>query len=248
MPRNITAAVAAAVAARAVRQVMFVELDFPSQFQRLHSWTGQYTVEGNVFDGVGIYGEISQQRESSDLSANGIVLSLAGVPTAEISLILNEQYTGRRAKVWRGYLDDQYQLIADPVGPRLYKMDAPRIVYGETVVIALACESSAAEWGRANVARYTDQDHQRRWPDDRFFQFVPDLVDAEIIWLHQAGAEDGGQFSSGFGDSGGGTSDVLNWEDIDWTSSGGTVESGEAGEGGDDGGDGGAGGGSGAEA
>ena len=183
MARDITAAVEAESQKPVVHPVLFAELDFSSGFVRAHSALGDLQVDGNTFTGLGELGTVSPVTEGSDLSANGITLGLSGVNLANVSIALGEDYQGRSAKLWVGFLDiDTLALIADPAGPWAYRMDVMEVTLGQSAVITLSAESRAALWGRANVRRYTNQDQQDVYAGDRFFEFVPEMADKEIIW------------------------------------------------------------------
>lgn len=183
MPRTLTAGMEAERDGAKVLQITFVELDFPSGFQRLHSWIGDITHDGNTYQGVAEYGGISSLHEGSDLAANGISLSLSGVSASELALILGTQYTGRRARAWFGFLNSTtYALIDAPAGPWKYMMDASSLILGPPHTVTLNCESDSARWQREQLARFTMEDHQRLWGDDLFFEHVPSVEDAEIIW------------------------------------------------------------------
>lgn len=188
MARQLTAATETASQASLVRPVWLAELAFDSGTERVTTAPRDLIFQGNTFSALGDFGGVTTMRESSDLSADGVTLRLSGVPTARISEALTEQVQGRTAKLWIGFLDSAYQLIADPAGPFTFRMDAFEVQLGDTAEISLTCESRAILWRQSAVRRYTDQDQQAAYPGDRFFEFVPQMAEKEIVWPSAAGA------------------------------------------------------------
>ena len=48
--------------------------------------------------------------------------------------------------------------------------------------IQLAVESRMADWARPNVRRFNSTDHNEDYPNDKFFDFVENMVEKEIVW------------------------------------------------------------------
>lgn len=194
MPRPLSAPQLAAIAGETVVPVFLVELDFPSGFARAASTPFPLLFDSNgdtveeTFPGVGDAGALSVLDETVELQAHRVQLTLSGIKTANRSLALTENYRNRPARIWRGYLDADEQLIGDPVPWFIGVMDTldieidPGSAAGGRVVVD--CVSRFARWEQpVDAPTYADEDHQFRFPGDKFFQFVPQLVAGkEIIW------------------------------------------------------------------
>lgn len=183
MARDLTTAAENAILASNVLPVWFAELHFDSGIERFSTAHRDITFGGNLFSALGHFGGVSEINEASDLSANGVILRLSGVPVARVSQALSEKVQGRTAKLWSGFLDpDTHALIADPAGPFTFRMDNFAIHMGESATITLACESRAILWSKTTVRRYTDADQQSIYPGDRLFEFVAKMSEKELIW------------------------------------------------------------------
>ena len=182
MSRTLTAGVLTAIAAGTVRPVIFADLEFDSGTEYLHSAFGDLVNNSNTYTGVGDLGKITTLQEPSDLSAQGFTLELSGIDPTRLAQSISEDTQGRTVKIWIGFLDEDYALIADPIGPHEARMDVFEIELGDTATVALRCESPFADWSRPNIRRYTDEDQQAVYPGDRFFEFGAEMAEKDLIW------------------------------------------------------------------
>lgn len=182
MARPLTAAMEAGLAERVYRPVCFAELNFDGGTERLHTWRGNLTVDGNVFVGLGELVGVGNIVEGGGLSAEGITLRATGLTNKWLQIARDEHVHGRTARLWFGMLDDDYALIADPDGPYLLRMDAMEITRDdETGTVFLKLQTLAVLWSQANIRRCTDEDQQNVHPGDRFFEFMPEMAEKELI-------------------------------------------------------------------
>lgn len=190
MTRNISSANQTASQADTIHPVLFVELMFDSAPVRFHSELGDIAWVGNTYTGTGVLGQVSAADEDSELARTPITLSLSGLPIDNpdgeselISVLLNEQYQGRQATVYLGYLDlTTRELVDDPFILYRGRMDTPQVELGESVGIQLNVESRFAAWDRARGRRYNNADQQSLYPGDRGLEFVEQSVGKEIVW------------------------------------------------------------------
>lgn len=182
MSRDVTAAVDAALSAGHVPMIVFVELDFPSQFLRLNN--SSVSIAWNSYDwlGVGRLGAIDEINEGIDLQARGLALRISGIDPAAISLALGTPYQGRSCKVWAAPLTAAHAVIADPVLVFWGRLDTMDIDLGDTATITVSAESRLADWDRPRARRYNHEDQQIDYPGDLGFEFVPQMVDRQIVW------------------------------------------------------------------
>lgn len=188
MSRDLTAAAQSASQAGVVRPVMLVELDFPSGFLRVNSTDRTITLDpggspsqAEDFLGVGRLGGVSTVGESSQLQASGVKLSLSGIPPAQIAAAF-ERAQGRPGRIWLGFLDQTYRLVIDPVLVFSGLIDDTTIDLGALAKVTLSVENRMIAWERPKVRRYTNENHQQRFADDKFFEFVNPTVEKELLW------------------------------------------------------------------
>ncbi len=188
MSRDLTAAAQSASQAGVVRPVMLVELDFPSGFVRVNSTDrtiafdpGGSPNQAEDFLGVGRLGGVSTVGESSELQASGVKLSLSGIPLAHIAAAF-ERAQGRPGRIWLGFLDQNYRLVIDPVLVFSGLIDDTTIDLGALAKVTLSVENRMIAWERPKVRRYTNEDQQQRFADDKFFEFVNPTVEKELLW------------------------------------------------------------------
>lgn len=182
MSRTLTTAADNALAAGHVPMVVFVELDFPSQFLRLNNSAVSIAWNGYDWLGVGRLGSIDPVNEGADLQSRGLALRMSGIDPASISLALGTQYQGRGCKLWLAPLTAEHAVVADPVLIFWGRLDTMDIDIGSTATITINAESRLADWDRPRVRRYNHEDQQIDYPGDKGFEFVPQMVAKELRW------------------------------------------------------------------
>jgi len=182
MARTLTAAAQTAAEDMIVRPMALVHLALDSGNIFVNSSDRTIMFDGNDYLGIGRLGAISAIQEKASLQATGIRLTLTGILSAYVSTVLSENYQGRNVKVYQGFLNDSYVLIADPILQFEGLIDQMSIVLGETATITLTAENKLIRWETARIQRYTDSDQQKRFPGDLGLQFVAQTVEKEILW------------------------------------------------------------------
>mgnify|MGYP001814536367 CR=1 FL=1 len=189
MPKSLSAGNAAAVAASVKRPVHLAELDFDSGFTRVASanFDIAFDSNGDTVDEVFLGREgcsVSAIEQTTEIKTSKILLQISGINPALLSLALTARYQGRRASLWRGFLDADWQLVAPPYLLFRGLMDTMPIKRGRTGTIGVTVVNRFARWESGmDTPRRDDADHQSRRPGDLFFQFVPQLVAGqETTW------------------------------------------------------------------
>lgn len=146
----------------------------------LRLWTGygDRTISSATYIGAGEVINISGLEETSDLSAKGATVTFNGIDTDIMTLALSEPYQSRKARILFGEAS-----VSDTIEVFSGLMDVMSIEHsGDTVNISMAIESKLITLQRANIRRYTSENHKLRHPGDTFFDFVSDLQDKSIQW------------------------------------------------------------------
>lgn len=181
--RELGEDLAAAIAADVVYPLLLVEIDSADGFIRVHSGIGDLSWDSKTWTGTGDLGGISAIDESTDVQANGVRFTLSGVPSALLSYALTHAEQGRAAKVWLACFDAAGEMQGDPYLLFTGLTDVPTIEdSGDTAVIGITAESRLIDLERARVRRYTPEDQKLTDPDDKGFDFVAGLQEAEIIF------------------------------------------------------------------
>jgi len=181
MSRTATAATLTESTSEAPRAVLFAELDYPSGFVRVNSSDRAIVFSSNTYKGVGELGAVSSIGEASELQASGLELSLTGIDTANIAHAF-ENAQGRAGKVWLGFLDTNYALVADPALMFSGRIDSVSVELGQVGTVRVALENRIVAWERPKVRRYTNEDQQQRFTGDLFLEFVAQTVNKELLW------------------------------------------------------------------
>ncbi|WP_342049871.1 MULTISPECIES: hypothetical protein [unclassified Cupriavidus] len=181
MTRQIDGNVATAVKAGHVPYMFFVKMDFDAP---LYVCSAGYDIvwEGNTWLGLGALGSIDAIEEQAGLEAIGLRFTLTGVPTEMIAITLGQQYQGRPCQVWFAPLTEDLQLAYQPIRLSYARMDTMDTEVGDTATITVSAESRMVAWERAKTRRYNNEDQQAKYPGDRGFEFVAQMVEKNLQW------------------------------------------------------------------
>ena len=95
MTRALTSGVQTAVAANVVRPVTLVKMEFDSGTIRYSGADRAITYDSESYTGIGNFAGFSVVEEGVDLQTYSVTLSITGVPTALLSIALDENYQNR---------------------------------------------------------------------------------------------------------------------------------------------------------
>lgn len=202
--RNLSTEMQAVSTAEVVRPVMFIECDFDSGAVNLWNGIGTLTYGGKNYIGAGNLLQVQPVSESAELRANGTSVSLSGINNTLVQLAKDEDYQGRELVVKLGAMDENNDVIADPVIMFSGFMDTMVLTEsGDTSSIKIDVENKLIQMERASVRRYTDNDQKIDYPDDNGFSFVAKIQDREINWGKNNNGG-GGTYGTGGAGTGGG--------------------------------------------
>jgi len=180
--RDLTSAMQTEVGKTEVAPFLLFEGEFISGSVRAWSGYGNMTWRGVSWDGTGTLLSISSVSETNETAAQGITVTLNGLPSELISLVLSEVKQGASGKVYLGLLDGQ-QVINDPILLFSGKLDIPGVFdEGETAEVSITYESRLIDLERSRVNRYTPEDQKRLFPGDLGLDYVPAIQDKKVVW------------------------------------------------------------------
>lgn len=183
MSRVLSNAMKEMAVAKVVRPIFLVHMVFDSSELNIWSGVGDLSFDSVTYTGLGDLLSISDIKETSDISATGISVSLSGVKTSLIAVAKDQDYQGRELTVRLGAFNESGSLIADPVIIFSGFMDTMTIAEaGAYSSITIAVENKLVAFERAKVRRYTAEDQKIEYPADKGFEFVTSIVQKEIFW------------------------------------------------------------------
>lgn len=169
---------------RFVPYVLLGEFEFSSATVRVCSADRSFTHQGNTFGAIGTLGGVGNVRENGNLSPEKLEFQLSGVSNSLITTTLTEDYHGRDARLWVGYLNQETYALVDT--PQLIWegfMDVMTIRTDKnSSVISLVCENRLIRWNETAGWMYTHE-HQRVFDStDNFFDQVAVIQNLIIKW------------------------------------------------------------------
>lgn len=182
MSRNLSSAVVNQITATELQPFLLFQGDFISGTVRAWSGIGELSWNGYTWTGTGSLLTISSVKESADTSANGVTVNLNGVPSALISLALQNCKQGAAGFVYLGFMSNG-SVVTNPVMLFEGRLDIPAIEeMGDTATVSISYESRLIDLERPRENRYTNEDQQREFAGDLGFEFVPALQDKSLTW------------------------------------------------------------------
>jgi len=180
--RELEAGLKAAAQSAVFNYVLLVDLAFPSGVVYAHNSIGTISFGGNDYLGVGALGSIGVINESSELVDQPINLGLSSIDSSIIDAIKTDDVYGRDANIYIGVLDVDGGLVGTPTNWVAGYMDTTSIVIGDQNSISIKIQTKSAKLRQKNNKRWTLEDHQFKYPGDRFFEFLPYVILAQPTW------------------------------------------------------------------
>ena len=181
--RDVTAQVQEALRAERIMPFILYEGEFGDATIRLWTGIGTLTWDLQEWSGLGTLLSFSPIEESSEPRNTGFSVVLSGVPQENISLAIQEVQQGKRGTIWLGLMDEEFQVIPDPMKIGVGRLDVPEINEdGETATIRVSYESDLVDLERPRGGRWTHEAQQSLFPGDKGFEHVAGLQNADIAW------------------------------------------------------------------
>ncbi|HKF95107.1 MAG TPA: hypothetical protein VKB96_11025 [Gammaproteobacteria bacterium] len=201
MAHDLDPALQAAIDAPSVRPFLAIHIDLPDPV-RVFTGQGTMLVGGQTFIGGAGFGSIDTISEGTDGSAVAVRVALYKIP-AELAADVEAQATkGALMEVFLGALTADFRTV---VGFKLVwkgRLDTYEINDGgESLSVTITGESRMRDQRRPAIKRYTNEYQQRKYPGDKFFEYVPQMAEIPILWARASQDATGG----GGGGSGGGS-------------------------------------------
>lgn len=127
---------------------------------------------------------VSDIQEENEIKIETVNLTLSGIDTANVKLFLDFDYIDRRVLVRRAILDNQYNIVGDPVLVFDGRLDQPRVLEDFQSKTATLSVSASSHWAdfEAQAGRHTnDTEQQVLNSGDTFFAKVTD-TQKDVKW------------------------------------------------------------------
>lgn len=182
MSRTLPAGVQSIVDAAHATICHLVEMEFAGGTVYLTDAGVAVTWNGNTYTDVGNMGRMEPIRETATLEIVGVRFQLAGPLSAYVSAALQEHVQGKAARVYVAFFNASH-VVVDAVLEWAGIIDTMAIDDStENATITVNAESRLIDWQRPRERRHVHQDQQIDYPGDMFYEHVPNMVDAEIVW------------------------------------------------------------------
>lgn len=183
MSRDLSSGMEAGIQADRVRPIFLISAEFADGVLYLWSGLGDLVWNGVTWTGAGSLMQIGPLPETSSLQAQGLTLSLSGIPNYLMEKVMTEIRHGKPASVWFGLMDDDGTMVADPYPSFSGRIDAGQIRDdGKESKISISVESCLIDFSRSRERRYTHEDQQIDFAGDLGFEYVPQVQQWVGTW------------------------------------------------------------------
>ncbi len=143
-----------------------------------------YTFDSEDWLGLGDIAGLGEFADAADVSARQLSLTLSGVDSYITTPLLSRtNYKNADVIIYRGFLDGDEDLIDDPDVVWKGRADVGSVTQDHgTASATLICEPAAARLLRPNVSRYADEDHQLRFSGDKYYEFLAEMQNKDVLW------------------------------------------------------------------
>jgi hypothetical protein len=187
MSRDLPTALETAIEEPVVRPFLAIYIDLPDV---VRAWTGTGTITfadadavSQDWTGAGGIGAIDTIGESTDGSATGIRASLFNIPSEFRDDIADQAVRGVAFEVYVGALNETYQQVEAATLIWKGRLDDYKITdNGDSINVEVMGESRGIDQRRPSIKRFTNEYQQRVHTGDKFFEYVPQMAEIQILW------------------------------------------------------------------
>jgi len=185
MTRNLTSAIKTALTTNDIRPVHLLTIGFstPVNFTDCSfSLTSSVSGSSVTYNPSDFVIGVSDFTEEIDVTKSSLTISLSGAEQTFISTVLNENITNDEVTIFRGLLDTDTSLIADPF--LLYQGNIENFAVNESdkaSVVNLAVVSHWADFEKKNGRKTNNTSQQRFFNTDVGMDFASQTV-LDVRW------------------------------------------------------------------
>lgn len=179
--RSIGASAQAVLDGASAPVVMFLHMALTSAL-RLN--TSGFTINWGGYDwlGAGALGAVEEVVDEAG-EQKSLRFTLSGVPTAMLSVALQEPVRNKACALYLGILDPTTHAVLDGPAAWAGTLDQMAITQsGDSCVISVTAEHAGVTFSRPKPLRYTDADQQRLYAGDTCLRFVVSQANHQDVW------------------------------------------------------------------
>jgi len=129
--------------------------------------------DGDTYLASSLFLGSSEVQENADVAVNTLTVKFSGADQTIISLLLNNNYMNKVAKVYRGFLNDSQALIADPF--LLFDGRISNFTLEEnatTSSVNIVISSHWADFEKISGRRTAENSQKLYFPNDKGMEFA----------------------------------------------------------------------------
>jgi len=184
--KELSINMAAALRSSTLRVAFLAEFVLAGGTYRFWSEAATLGWEGEDFTGVARLGRISGAGETAEIRTTETVYSLAGISDFDaLNDFLGTPVRGKIARAWLAVLDDDGQVIADPIliDESILDTATPTFSVDGAAVLNLNATSAMFYWQRPIALFITNEDQQVAFPGDTGFDRIPtEVASKQVSW------------------------------------------------------------------
>ena len=173
-----------------IATALFVSIDVEDyQVLRFSDWYRDFTIGGNNYNALGSLVSVSNSSSELRLTESELSITISGIPTANISSVLDYKMKGSAVEIYRGIFNaDTGASVETPVGK--FKGVVTNFALQEewdnetrssSVTILLTCASIVSIMNRKLAGRYTNPTSMKSfYPNDLSMDRVPNLSESNF--------------------------------------------------------------------
>jgi len=181
MARGLTSAVNTELATDKLNPVTLLYLNVGSGYR----FTDHYkdiTFDSNTYTASSLLLGVTSTSESSEITVSNLTLQFTGADQTIISLFLNNQYLEREVEVYKGFLDANQAVIADPF--LLFKGRVESFGINETLDssdVDIVVTSHWSDFEKVEGRKTNTNSQQLHFVNDQGFEFASQTTQ-DIKW------------------------------------------------------------------
>jgi len=148
-------------------------------------WTGtdDITVNSETYTGAGTLLGIERVEEDSEISSNGMAISLSYMDKTVLNYALTENYQNRPLTIYMGFVMGGSNEVAGVLTYFKGRMQTMKINdTPDGAMIALTAESRLIDLTKPRGYRYTNQAQQHLFSGDLGMKYISQIQEKQIFW------------------------------------------------------------------
>ena len=181
MARDLTTAVKNELATDSLQPINLIYINVGVGL-RVTDHYKNVTYDSNTYTASSLFTKLSAVTESSEIQVSNITVTFTGADQTITSLFLSNPYLEKEAEIYKGFIDSNEALIADPF--LLFKGRIESFSINETINNSRVNVSIASHWAdfsKVEGRKTNTGSQQLHFPDDLGFEFASQTVQ-DIKW------------------------------------------------------------------